>query len=206
MVIALFTLKGESMRIGKMLSQRKIFICLSLVLLLVGCAHTTDTYRDQNMDFGAVRTVAVMPFVNLSRDQLASDRVRDVFVTALLATGAVYVLPTGEVARGVIRLEIQAPATLSPEEAVKLGKAIKAEAVVLGTLKEYGDVRSGTASANAISMSLQMMESETGKVVWSASTTKGGITFWDRLLGGGGQPMDDITVKAIDDIINKLLK
>ena len=194
------------MGIGKMLKDPKIFICLSLVLLLVGCAHTTDTYRDANMDFGAVRTVAVMPFVNLSRDQLASDRVRDVFVTALLATGAVYVLPTGEVARGVIRLEIQAPATLSPEEVVKLGKAIKAEAVVAGTLKEYGDVRSGTASANAISMSLQMMESETGKVVWSAATTKGGITFWDRLLGGGGQPMDPVTVKAVDDLINKLLK
>ena len=193
------------MGIWNKMSHLRIFICLPLILL-VGCAHSTDTYRDPNMDFGAVRTVAVMPFVNLSRDQLASDRVRDVFVTALLATGAVYVLPTGEVARGVIRLEIQAPATLSPEEAVKLGKAIKAEAVVLGTLKEYGDVRSGTASANAISMSLQMMESETGKVVWSASTTKGGITFWDRLLGGGGQPMDDITVKAVDDIINKLLK
>lgn len=193
------------MGIGKKLSHLRIFFYLPLISLMA-CASTIEMYRDPNMDFGAVRTVAVMPFVNLSRDQLAGDRVRDVFVNALLATGAVYVLPTGEVARGVIRVELQTPATPSPEEVVKLGKAIKAEAVVVGTLKEYGDVRSGTASANAISMSLQMIETETGRVVWSASTTKGGITFWDRLFGGGGQPMDIITVKAVNNLVNKLLK
>jgi len=94
------------MGIGKIFSHLRIFVCLPLILL-AGCASTIETYRDPNMDFGAVRTVAVMPFVNLSRDQLAGDRVRDVFVNALLATGAVYVLPTGEVARGVIRTELQ---------------------------------------------------------------------------------------------------
>ncbi len=193
------------MGIRKILSHLRIFVCLPLILL-GACASTIEMYRDPNMDFGAVRTVAVMPFVNLSRDQLAGDRVRDVFVNALLATGAVYILPTGEVARGVIRAEIQNPAAPSPEEVVKLGKAIKAEAVVVGTLKEYGDVRSGSASANAISMSLQMIETETGRVVWSASTTKGGITFWDRLFGGGGQPMDIVTVKAVNNLVNKLLK
>jgi polysaccharide biosynthesis protein PelC len=185
---------------------KNIVICLA-VISLAGCASTaTEMYRDPNMDFGAVRTIAVMPFVNLSKDQLAGERVRDVFINALLATGAVYVLPTGEVARGVTRVEIQSPLTPSPEEIIKLGKAIKAEAIVVGTLREYGDVRSGSASANAISMSLQVMETETGKVVWSASTTKGGITFGDRLLGGGGQPMDVVTLKAVNDLINKLFK
>jgi len=184
---------------------RKVFFCL-IIFSLAACASTIEMYRDPNMDFGAVKTVAVMPFVNLSRDNLAGDRVRDVFINALLATGAVYVLPTGEIARGVTRAEIPNPLTPSPEEVVKLGKAIKAEAIVTGTLKEYGDVRSATTSANIISMSLQMIEAETGRVVWTGSTTKGGITFWDRLLGGGGQPMDIVTVRAVNDLINKLFK
>jgi hypothetical protein len=83
---------------------------------------------------------------------------------------------------------------------------IKVQAVITGVLKEYGEVRSGATSANIISVSLQMMEAQTGKVVWSASSTKGGISIWDRLLGGGGQPMDKITQKAVDDLINKLFK
>lgn len=174
--------KGE-----RMFMLNRIFWYLVL-FSLTSCAPTVrEIYQDPNMDFGAVRTVAVMPFVNLTRDQMAGDRVRDVFINALLSTEAIYVLPTGEVARGVARAEIANPYTPSSEEVIKLGKMIKVEAIFTGTLKEYGDVRSGTSSANVISMSLQMVETETGRVVWTASTTKGGITFVDRLFGGANR-------------------
>ncbi len=177
-----------------------------LLFWLMACAASGDFYRDTNMDFGSIQTVAVMPFANLSRDNIAGDRVRDVFVNKLLATGAVYVVPAGEVARGAMKAEIQNPPTPSPEEIIKLAGVIKVNAVITGVLREYGEVRSGTSSANAISISLQMMEAQTGKIVWTASSTKGGISVWDRLLGGGGRPMNEITEKAIDDVINKLFK
>jgi len=183
----------------------KIFLG-GVLFLLSACATTTNIYRDPNMDFGAIQTIAVMPFLNLTRDNIAGERVRDVFINKLLSTGAVYVLPIGEVARGIARAEIQNPVAPSQEEVVKLSGLIKAQAVVTGVVKEYGEVRSGAAGANVISVSLQMMEGTTGKVVWTASTTKGGISIWDRLLGGGGRPMNDITDKAIDDLINKLFK
>jgi len=41
--------------------------------------------------------------------------------------------------------------------------------------------------------------------VWSASSTKGGISFWDRLIGGGGQPLNRVTEEAIDALFDKLL-
>ena len=181
-------------------------ISLFLVPFFLSACATTDIYRDPNMDFGAIQTIAVTPFLNLTRDNIAGERVRDVFINKLLSTGAVYVLPIGEVARGIARAEIQNPAAPSQEEVVKLSGLIKVQAVVTGVVKEYGEVRSGTTSNNIISMSLQMIEGTTGKVVWTASTTKGGISIWDRLLGGGGRPMNDITDKAIDDLINKLFK
>jgi hypothetical protein len=158
------------------------------------------------MDFGAIKTIAVMPFTSLTRDAVAADRVRDVFINKLLSTGAVYVLPTGEVARGVSRGEIQSPTALSGEDAVKLGGIVKVQAIITGVVREYGEVRSGTSSANIISLSLQMMETQTGKIVWTASSTKGGISLWDRLFGGGGQPMNKITEKAVNDLIDKLFK
>ncbi len=193
------------MWIKKMLSRHKSLLVLS-ILALVACAGGHDTYIDPNMDFGAVKTVAVMPFVSLTRDSVVAERVRDVFITRLLSTGAVYVVPVGEVARGVARTEIQNPGTPSPEEIVKLGGVIKAQAVITGTVREYGEVRSGTVSTNIISLSLQMIETQSGKVVWTASSTKGGIKIWHRLFGGGGQPMNKITVKAVNDLINELLK
>ncbi|RII25943.1 MAG: penicillin-binding protein activator LpoB [Geobacter sp.] len=175
---------------------------------LTGCAafHPSGTYRNENMDFGSIRTVEVLPFVNLSRDNSAGERVRDVLITALLASGGVYVVPIGEVNRGVVRAAIANPAAPSAEEIVKLGSFIKADGVITGTLKEYGEVRSGTAVGNVISLSLQLMETQTGKVVWSASTTRGGVSVTDRLFGGGGEPMNTITEKAVDDLINKLFQ
>jgi hypothetical protein len=111
-------------------------------LLLIACAGSRSTYIDPNMDFGAVKSVAVMPFVSLAKDPIVAERVRDVFINRVLATGAVYVVPVGEVARGATRAEVQNPSAPSPEEAVKLGGIIKVQAVITGTVREYGEVRS----------------------------------------------------------------
>ena len=187
--------------------DRPIFWALLLLTLLAGCATPKQSaYVDPNMDFGAIQTVAVMPFVNLARDPVVPERVRDVFINKLLATGAIYVLPPGEVARGISRAEIAAPATPSPEEVIKLGGIIKVQAVFSGVVREYGEVRAGTTSANMISISLQMFETQTGRVVWTASATKGGITIWDRLFGGSGEAMNVVTEEAVDDLLRQLFK
>ena len=156
------------------------------------------------MDFGSIQTIAVMPFRNLTRDSQASDRVRDVFMTKLLATGGVYVIPPGEVSRGISTVGIIDVASPSTEEIKKFSNNVNSNAVITGVLKEYGEVRSATSSANIISLSMQMIEGQTGLVIWSASSTKGGISISDRLFGGGGVPMNDITERAVDELIKKL--
>ena len=179
--------------------------CVLTAFPPIASAQVTDVFRDTKMDFGVIQTVAVMPFANLARDQAVSERVRDVFISRLLATQAVYVLPVGEVARGAAKLELQTPSAPTPEEVVKLGALLKVDAVFTGVLREYGEVRSGSSSANVISMSIQLVETGTGKVVWSASSTKGGISFWNRLVGGGCQPLNKVTEQAVDALFDKLL-
>lgn len=178
------------------------------MVLMTSCAPriTSSVYRDPNMDFGAIQSVGVMPFQNLSRENLAADRVRNVFMNRLLSTGTLYVQPVGEIARVVNRLEIQAPATPSPEEVVKIAGALKTQAIITGVVQEYGEVRSGSSTANLITVNVQMLEAQTGRTVWTASSTKGGIGVLDRLFGGGGQPMYDVTRDAVNDMIDKLFK
>ena len=191
-----------------MIARFKNTLLLLVAMALAGCATapSLDIYRDANMDFGAIRTVAILPLANLTRESSAAERVRDVFGTALLATGSLYVIPPGEVARGLNRVGVANPSAPSTEEAVKLAAVIKADAIITGTIKEYGEVRSGSSAANVISLSMQLIEAQTGKLVWTASTTKGGIGITDRLFGGGGEAMNTITVKAIDEIIGKLFQ
>lgn len=184
----------------------KTLVALLALAALAACGANRRTYHDANMDFGAVRTVAVLPFQNLSNDAHAGDRVRDVFANMLLASGVVYALPRGEVQRGIERAAITAATTPSSEEVVKLGAILKADAVVTGVVKEYGELRSGSASSNVISISAQLIETATGKVVWSGSTTKGGLTLSDRMFGGGGRPLNEVTEDAVDELLGQLLE
>lgn len=189
-----------------MTTTRKAAFILMLILL-AGCGRaTSNVFRDPNMDFGSIQSVAVMPFANQTREQTAAERVRDVFINKLLFTGGVYAVPLGEVRRGIMRISMTDPTAPSPEEVVKFAQLVKVDGVITGAVKEYGEVRSGTAASNMIAVSVQMMEAQTGRVVWSASSTKGGISVGDRLFGGGGEPMNDVTEAAVDDLINKLFK
>lgn len=190
----------------KMKTNLAIMGMLILVFLPTACAsfRKGDMFRDPNMDFGSIKTVAILPLANLTRETLAADRVKDVLANNLYATGGVYVIPPGEVARGIMRAGVIIPSSPSNEEVKKLGGILSVDAVITGVIKEYGEVRSGSVAANVISMSLQLIETQTGKVVWSASTTKGGVSSWDRLVGGGGEPADDVTERAVNDLIEKL--
>ncbi len=179
----------------------------ALLLALAACAGGPAVrYQDASMDFAAVKTVAVMPFQNLARETTAGERVRDVFATMLLATGAMYVVPQGEVQRAISKGGIQTPTALATEDVLKLGQMLKADALITGVIREYGEVRSGSTSANVVALSVQMVETATGKVVWSASSTKGGVGLGDRLLGTSGTPMNQVTEAAVDDLLNKLFK
>jgi len=190
----------------KLKANLAIMSMFTLVIFLTACAsfRKADMYRDPNMDFGSIKTVAVLPLANLTRETLAADRVRDVLANSLYATGGVYVVPPGEVARGLSRAGVINFSSPSIEEVKKLGGILSVDAVITGVVKEYGEVRSGSVAANVVSMSLQVVETQTGKVIWAASTTKGGVSAWDRLLGGGGEPADDVTERAVNDLIEKL--
>lgn len=186
---------------------------LTRLATLVAAAVVLDacskprTYHNADMDFGSVRTVAVLPFWNLTRDAQGADRVRDVFTNSLLATNAVYVLPTGEVARAVSRVGVATAVTPAPDEVVKLCAMLKCDAVITGVLKEYGEMRTSSAAANVVALSLQMQEGTTGKVIWAGSSSKGGVGWGARLLGStGGRPANDVTEQVVDDLLEQLFE
>lgn len=182
-------------------------LALAAILFAGGCAarrSTSTTYHDPDMDFSLLQSVVVMPFANLTTTSKADAKVRDVFMTMLQATGALYVVPPGETARAISRMSVAEATAPTPEEAVALAKNVGADAVITGTVLEYGEVRSGSASANVVSVSVRMQEGETGRVVWSASATRGGVGASERLLGGGGQPMNGVTAEAVEDLLDQL--
>jgi len=182
---------------------------LAAALALQGCAARRAaevTYHDPDMDFGLIQHIAVMPFENLAGNRTAGDAVREVFMTMMQATGAAYVLPPGEVGRGISRLALKSPATPTAEEAVQLANIVGADVVITGTVLEYGELRTSGSAANVVSIGVRMLEGQTGKVVWSASASRGGVSAADRFFGGGGRPMDEVTREAVARLLDQLFK
>jgi len=191
------------------MTGRTLPACLAILIAAIGCATPgggRTTFHDPNMDFSLVRSVAVLPFANLTTTAKAEDRVRDVFMTMLQATGALYVLPPGEVARGISRTSLPNPVAPTAEEVVRLAKNLDVDVVITGSVLEYGEVRSASATANVVSVSAQMLEGQTGRVVWSTSATRGGIGAGKRIFGGGGEPMNGVTAKAVEDLLDRLFE
>ena len=63
------------------------FLVFLILAFLAGCASDTGVnYHDPEMDFGSIKTIAVMPFSNLTNDKLAGERMRDAFINSLLST------------------------------------------------------------------------------------------------------------------------
>lgn len=181
----------------------------AIAVLAAGCGTTrglNSVYKDPEIDLSLVQTVAVMPFDNLTSDDQAGERVRDVFSTMLQATGAVYVVPPGEVAKAVGRVRVAKTQEPAPEEVTAIGTAVKADVVITGVVREYGQVRSGNSTANAIAVSVKLFATESGKVIWSGSSTAGGVTASDRFFGGGGEPMELVTEDALRDLIDQIYK
>ena len=184
-------------------------LVLSILLLGVSCAGHRGgqtTFHDPNMDFGLIQSVAVLPFENLTGAQHADETSRDVFMTMLQAKIDLYVIPPGEILRAISRIQPENPQMPTEQEVVKLAENLEADVIITGTVLEYGQVRSGSASSNVCSLSIKMLEGQTGRVVWSASATRGGVSAGDRLVGSGGQPMNLVVTKAAEDIVNRLFQ
>jgi TolB-like protein len=184
-------------------SLRGRLVILGFLICCPGCV-TSDVYLEPDMDFGSLQSVAVLPFQNLTGDERAAERVRDTFTGMLLATEAVYVVPPGEVARAVARAGGFPPEGPPTELIKKLSGILEIDAVITGVLREYTAVRSGSTSSNVVSLGLQMIEASSGRIIWSAASTRGGVTVWDRLFGGGGKPMNTVTTRVVNDLLDKL--
>jgi TolB-like protein len=158
-----------------------------LLAALAGAACTpTPRYLNRSADLGAIKTVAVLPFENVTTDKLCAERVQRIFVTELLIREAFKVVEPGLVTRAMRKDQLE-PAALTPEEIKRLGVALGAEALFMGTVLEYDEGRSsGSAPAPRVKLQFRLVDVDSGTTLWSVGREAGGATLTGRLFGIGG--------------------
>jgi len=177
------------------------------IALLGGCAGSHRTvFLHPEYNFGAIERIAVIPFNNLSKDQGMGEYMSRLFVTELLATHAFDVVETGEVVHALTEAGKTRSAELSTEEIKDLAAKLGVQAFVFGAVGESSAARSGNATSHVVSLQIDMVETELGVAVWSASIQSSGPGFISRLLGIGEQTRSDAARKVVKKAVKTLVR
>lgn len=174
-------------------------ILLATLLCLPGCfsgAPPIESYVRENTDIGLIQKIAVLPFEGSGR----IARIRELTITQLLSTNLFDVVDKGLVDRFLKQEAINPGSPLDTFTLRRLGETLGVKAVMLGSVEDAINSR-GSASYTEITLTLRIVECETGKVLWQASGMGSGYSTADRLFGMS--PKDDFQVTM--DLLYALL-
>ena len=194
-------------RIERMRTDSTMRTVLAMLLFAAGCAssHTTR-YMHPAADLGAIRTVAVLPFTTLTTSRSDAEKVEKIFLVELLATGAVEVVEPGQVAKLVGAEGISTTDKLAPADLQRIGQALGADGLFLGTVVDFVLGRSGNAPAPEVTIQLRLVETASGTTAWSSSETRSGASAKTRLFGFGGDSLTEAARRLISEQLQGLVK
>jgi hypothetical protein len=161
------------------------------------CATKTADYVHPKYDFSLIQKIAVIPLENLSQDQQASERVRKIVVSEILAVGELDVVEPAQVNQALSQQQIQSISGLSAKQIADLGKSLGVQAFVIGSVDTYERINVGGGSFAEVAITLRALDASSGAVIWSTSKSAGGAGFFGRLFGFGGDSMYEATQKAV---------
>lgn len=192
--------------------QRSVVITLLVVLIAVvttGCgAAKKAVYLNQQANFGAVETVALMPLDNFTSDVNAPEKVSQILTIELLSADAFQLLDTGQTraALQAVGFEFTGPAVslineLSADQVRQVGEALGAQALLMGTVRELGVDRSAGVPAPQVSLQFRLVDTASGETIWSSVVSRSGAGAGARLFGVGGKSVN----KAIQEMVREAL-
>ena len=194
------------------LPKRSILACISIILLLgfgIGCGGrgtTPSFYIRPDYDFSYIKKVAVLPLDNLTNEKFAGEAVRQVVICELLATGLVDVVVPGEADTTIEKLGLRSTKSLNAEQIKTISNSLKVQAVILGSVGKFGEVRIGNISAPEVTITLMMADATSGSIVWSITKTGGGASFTARHFGTKSETMSEAVLRVVREAIQTLYK
>lgn len=189
--------------------MRKVGILLTIMLAatLLSCGGPR-TFINENTEWSFYKQLGVLPFVNLSADRYAGEKVQSAFITELFLSERFSVLEPGEFNSKVFEvLKTANPPTqeLSLEQIKSIGEKTGVQGVIEGVVREYNMIRVGQTDYPVISLNLRMIDVPTGTVVWMTSYTKKGGPNLPIVSVGETHTLSELTQKICHDIVSNFV-
>jgi hypothetical protein len=173
--------------------QRLRYLVLTGIFLVslvafTSCASVPDVAEEQQLSSGidergmkarvyvhpnagkrVYQKVAVMPF--RAPVELAGASMSDLFATELLYTHKYELVERSQMEQVLGEQALGLKGVTESAVAIRVGKILNVQGVIVGTVPEYGSKASGAAELSAIGLNVRMIDVNDGSIVWSVSDT-----------------------------------
>jgi TolB-like protein len=178
-----------------------LIILVGILLPLTGCGtgSVTKSFLRENASLAHIQMVAVLPFEGGG----AAPRIREFTMTQLLASGLFDVIDKGRVDNLLQQEALPPGGPLDAATMRRLGQRLNVQAFILGSVQEATESR-GSASFSQITMTLRLIDSETGTLLWQASGRGSGYSLSDRLFGMAPKDSFQVTMSLLRDLFDTI--
>lgn len=163
-----------------------------------------SVYIHPNADWSNYQRVAVLPLENLTNERYAAERVREVLNVELNSQGLFEAVELGEINRAIRTQGIVNLSELGPEQAKALGTALGVQALMMGSVMEFDERRTGTVSLPDVALSLRLIDVETGIAIWAVTDARAGAKLSTRLFGVGEESQTEASVRLVREVLATL--
>src|SRR5262245_51743450 len=111
----------------------------ALTLAATGCGSPVTRFAHPGADFSFYESVGIVPFGSLGQDQLAGEKVSNVFFSELLAERFANVREPGQFAAVIQRVRGSGVSNLpwSAADLLRLGNEAQVQGVFMGVVRDY---------------------------------------------------------------------
>jgi TolB-like protein len=193
-------------------AARAVRLGLAAALLLslaAGCSSSRmggTVYVHPNADLAVFERVAVLPLENLSNDRYAAARVREVLNVEMAAMGICEVVDSTRVNRALRDRDLIEVTSLGQETLILLAEDLGVQGLLMGSVLELSQTRTSTFTAPEVSLSLRLVDAQTGIVAWSVTDARKGLPLETRLFGVGEKTQTEVIRELVRTLMSDLYR
>jgi len=157
---------------GKIVSIKTNIIALvmGISMVLVGCAGpSVNGYLRPDVTISQIKSIAVIPFDNISGHPDAGKKVNNLLLTELVRTELFRIADIGEVESSLRRLRIRTAAEIDLLKLRTLGEQLQVQTIIVGSIDEYELRQERRGTVPVVAINARMLEVQTGDILWAVS-------------------------------------
>jgi len=158
--------------------KTKLIIYAALMFMISGCGHALQrNYLKSPSDIHSIKSVAVLPFENLTKFPDAGQIVATLFTTELYQSTDLKIIDRNQARRIMRENKIGAPKVIDRRLAQKIGKLLEVDGVFVGSVSEYWyrlDRRNYRDQGDepAVGINARLVDVASGEVIWASSHSR----------------------------------